>query len=377
MMALGVENSFIIDAGYIIRDINFTNDDFNADEIFDSSIVGLACFELFFGLEKPCQNCPVPRALQSKMSTESNIEFIPPNSPRQIRKAKAIPLSNGNNSQVVVDCLEKGVLATIGAPKNRENIYPKSNIKNQVEFKALDTKDRHIDVGKLIEKIAHKVNNNLAIILDQLDNDLPLTESSTRCENSGGPSQVIHEQVSKILEFFEDIQVPQPLEKDDLENTELECIVKNALQSVKNNFPNKNITIQLDIQKELPPYFCSEINIYQAFHNILKNAFESIDIDGIIKIKLIFDDSTRAFSLTIKDNGKGILQNDIKRVFDMFYTTKRKQGAFGIGLFFAKTIITNHGGTIHFGKIENSGTVVKLILPLEIPFFKNDVIKDG
>lgn len=364
-MALGVENSFIIDSDYVIRDINFTNDEFDADYLFDNSIVGVNCFELFFGLDKPCKNCPVPIALRSNMSAESNIEFIPPNSPRQTRKAKAIPLNNDSNNQVVVDCLAKGVLATIGKPTQVNNI-PEAPVPTNKVSKTPGINEQQLNTGKLIEHIAHKVNNNLTVILAQIQNRLYAHEGPAQSGGGPEPSQVIYTEVSKILDFFEKIQVPQPFEKSDLVLSDLGGLVKDSINLVKIQFPNKNVSVQVNVQNSAPLYTCHEIYIMQAIQHLLKNSFEAIENNGIVGVRLTFDEKTKRFSLLIKDNGTGISKENMGYIFDIFFTTKKQTGAFGIGLYFVKTIITNHGGTIYIDSVEKKGTTVKLILPLDI-----------
>ncbi len=105
---------------------------------------------------------------------------------------------------------------------------------------------------------------------------------------------------------------------------------------------------------------CAKDQIKQVILNIAKNSFESLERPGTIKIKLYtLMDECR---LEISDNGKGIPDEELEKIFLPFYTSK--ETGTGLGLVICKRIISSFGGTIQIESKESLGTLVKISLPL-------------
>ena len=100
--------------------------------------------------------------------------------------------------------------------------------------------------------------------------------------------------------------------------------------------------------------------ILQALMNIVQNAYDSINYKGEIKI------SAKAINgnvqISLKDNGPGIPQHIQKKIFNLYFTTKAK--GTGIGLSIVQRIVFEHGGSLEFESMENSGTLFTLIIPI-------------
>ena len=115
---------------------------------------------------------------------------------------------------------------------------------------------------------------------------------------------------------------------------------------------------------ETEEYIYGDYNrLKQVFINILKNSKESIEKNGVVT--LWTEILKNKIIINIKDNGKGISKNDIQYIGKPFYTTK-KDGT-GLGVCFSKEILEKHKGSIEYISKENSGTLVKIILPLKKP----------
>ncbi|WP_337866965.1 ATP-binding protein [Ignavibacterium sp.] len=98
----------------------------------------------------------------------------------------------------------------------------------------------------------------------------------------------------------------------------------------------------------------------QALMNIIQNAFDAVAENGEVKIK--YYKSNDNFLIEIADNGKGIPEEQQKKIFDLYYTTKKDGN--GLGLSIAQKIIHQHKGVISVSSKQIFGTTFKIILPL-------------
>jgi two-component system phosphate regulon sensor histidine kinase PhoR len=106
-------------------------------------------------------------------------------------------------------------------------------------------------------------------------------------------------------------------------------------------------------------------NLYLAIFNIINNALKYSD-QPHVKISTVVNNSH--FEIRIKDNGIGIEKDDLKKIFRKFYRAQKgnlhNSKGLGLGLYFAKKVISLHKGSIHVNSIPGIGTDFKIELPL-------------
>ena len=112
---------------------------------------------------------------------------------------------------------------------------------------------------------------------------------------------------------------------------------------------------------EVPSVLVDDVQVKQVFFNILKNAIQAIEKDGIIKIKTSV--SERFITILIKDNGIGIDPEKLGLIYEPFHTTK-EQGT-GLGMMIVQRIMRDHGGEIAINSELKKGTSISLRFPRE------------
>lgn len=146
------------------------------------------------------------------------------------------------------------------------------------------------------------------------------------------------------------------------------------LQDVARNvFKDSNVTCNILIARDLWPCEVDAVQIRQVVENILINAREAVPEGGIVE--LAAENTTTGANIrslepgnyvriTIKDNGIGIPQENLSRVFDPYFTTKKKKehGGMGLGLAISDTLIKYHNGLILVESTVNSGTTFSVYL---------------
>ena len=144
-------------------------------------------------------------------------------------------------------------------------------------------------------------------------------------------------------------------------------------ETAQNVFKDSNVTCNISIAEELWPCEVDAAQIRQVAENVLNNAKEAMPEGGTVE--LIAENTTIGTNIKsveqgnyvriiIKDNGTGIPRENLSRIFDPYFTTKKKKehGGIGLGLAISDSIIKYHKGLISVESIVNSGTTFSIYL---------------
>ncbi len=146
--------------------------------------------------------------------------------------------------------------------------------------------------------------------------------------------------------------------------------IKDAISSVIKDFENKifekNLKVDLDIQRGIPLVRADRTQISYVLRNIIDNAIKFNKNGGKIIIRV--REINSYIEVCISDTGIGIPKDKLGRIFEPFYqvdpSIRRRYGGTGIGLAVAKRIIEAHGGKITVESEIGKGTTVKFTLPI-------------
>ncbi|MDX2100193.1 MAG: ATP-binding protein [Leptolyngbyaceae cyanobacterium bins.59] len=149
----------------------------------------------------------------------------------------------------------------------------------------------------------------------------------------------------------------------EIQSLSLQSILSRAVRAMEVRMQAKNIAVQVDVT-DLRIMGDSE-RLLQAFLNLLDNAVKYSQPHSRIFING-YRNHQQAL-IRIQDQGIGIQENDLPRIFEQFYTTggTRKQSGAGLGLAIARRIVEAHGGSITVSSQPNQGAAFTLALPLE------------
>jgi two-component system, NtrC family, sensor histidine kinase HydH len=227
---------------------------------------------------------------------------------------------------------------------------------------AADTKpysNEHLAaMGLAAAVLAHEIANELNVILCAVQEaEAELTEQ----REQPGVTSALHdakggiERLCSLLQQFRNLARPQKLR---LQPTDLAFVVKELLAAEKVRYAAQGIHVKLDFVGNLPRLMLDVEKFRQALLNLCTNAAEAMPEGGTLKVRA--HSSKSSVSLEISDTGVGIPAG--VDVFALFATTK-PQGT-GLGLAIVRQIISAHGGTVTYSSQPGTGTVFRLMLPL-------------
>ncbi|MPY25337.1 HAMP domain-containing protein [Shewanella psychropiezotolerans] len=221
----------------------------------------------------------------------------------------------------------------------------------------LVTNEKLTALGELTAGIAHEINNPTAVILGNMellkselgDNaDIVEEEIDLVIQQVGRISTIIH----SLLQYSRPGEFNAPLEMH-----QLTPIIEEMLVLVRHSIQEQEVILNQELNASYP----IEVNrpqLLQVLINLVVNAAHAMDEQGRIWIRTydwVYMDEPIGVKIEIEDEGKGIPQEQLSRIFDPFYTT-RKDGT-GLGLSLSYGIIKRIGGTIEVSSTVGKGTL--------------------
>ncbi len=211
-------------------------------------------------------------------------------------------------------------------------------------------------MGILAAGIAHEINNpltnvslNVEMLKDLVGEDDKVNRKLEAIErNTVRASKIAKE----LLHFSREKETK-------LELTDINKVLASSCNLIRNQ--KLSSIIRLTAQ-DVPEIMGISWKLEEVFINLLMNSIDACSKEDSIEIET-FSNNGKVL-VTITDTGHGIIQDDIFKVFDPFYTTKDVGKGTGLGLSVCYNIIKQHGGEISLVSSENGGTIVTIAFPV-------------
>ncbi|MGI5971018.1 MAG: ATP-binding protein, partial [Oscillospiraceae bacterium] len=141
--------------------------------------------------------------------------------------------------------------------------------------------------------------------------------------------------------------------------------IENVYDAVLLDAQRRDHIILLGIKSDLPMICGDKARIEQVIMNVVSNALKYTPNGGTIRISA--EQAEKQICITVRDNGIGIPEEDLPRVFERFYRVdkarSRESGGTGLGLAIAREIVLQHHGDITLESVHGEGTTVRIFLP--------------
>ncbi len=219
--------------------------------------------------------------------------------------------------------------------------------------------ERLASLGRLAAGVAHEIRNPLSSIrgfAQYFNRRLKGQE-----EEQGYASIMIKEvdRLNRVITELLDFARPKEPHR---ERQAMEEIVDDSLTLLRAEFTQKKITIEKSFAPDLPKVSVDRDQISQALLNLFLNSLESMERGGKVEVSLKKIDQPSALEIAITDTGRGIGREDLGKVFEPFFSTKRKGSGLGLAIVH-QIIVEGHGGDVAVESREGIGTTFRITLP--------------
>ena len=212
--------------------------------------------------------------------------------------------------------------------------------------------------GRIAASIAHEVRNpltNLTMSIRQLGKGIKPESSKAKY------IEIIERNTERINYLITELLNCARPPKLDMQPHNIHRVLENVLESVMTKIKSKRIKVVKRFTSEKSIIGVDKELVERVFLNIVINAIEAMSRAG--KLIIITEVNQDLFGVKIQDNGQGINQKDIIKIFDPFFSTK--SGGIGLGLTLCYGIIVSHGGTIEVESEPKKGTIFTVSLPAD------------
>ncbi len=230
------------------------------------------------------------------------------------------------------------------------------------------------ELGKLAGGVAHEINTPLGIILgyaQMLLEDLPQdSESHEYLGMIEKQAQICRRIVADLLNFSR-------VSDSRMEEMDLNQSIDEVMHLVQHIFKQDWVDVEVSLDPDIPPIRGDKEKLKQVWLNILNNAFESIGREGAIRLTSKLCPFGNHVVVTVADTGAGIEAEDMKKIFEPFFSTKAPGVGTGLGLSVSFGIVREHQGRIFAvspapreflgekGKPAGPGALFVVLLPVD------------
>ncbi|HEV8344776.1 MAG TPA: MEDS domain-containing protein [Candidatus Binatia bacterium] len=266
----------------------------------------------------------------------------------------------------------------IGASKVARDITAQKEAEEKLRRQAeeleqqLIASGRLVSLGQITASMAHEFNNPLGIIMGFTQDLLGETKPSS---SNYQALKIIDEEAKRCQKIIRDLLDYARPKSADFCRTDIRQLVEKTISLVANHLYKQKIDSATQIEDNIPSLYADPQQLEQVLVNLYLNAIDAMPEGGKLTVgaaltpsvegegKRDGDGKVKGVTIWVTDTGFGIQETDLPRIFQPFFTAKKKRGL-GLGLPVCDRIVKNHGGRIEVESRPEQGTTFKIYLPL-------------
>lgn len=222
----------------------------------------------------------------------------------------------------------------------------------------LQHSEKMASIGLLAAGVAHEVNTPLTGIASYTQ----MLKEQVRPEDLRFPLlEKVERQAFRAAKIINNLLNFARSSTTEMEPIDLNRLLNDVLSLVEHQLEKNRVKLRREFAEELPRVRGNENRIQQVFFNLILNARDAMPSGGWLTLATRADDDT--VIVEVRDTGVGIRREDIKRIYDPFFTTKGTGRGTGLGLSVSYGILQEHGGAIFVESAPGQGTTFQVALP--------------
>jgi len=248
-------------------------------------------------------------------------------------------------------------LALLLVVRKAEHILRKRAQEQRLLEDQLNQAERLAALGEMVAGVSHEIKNPLGIIRSTAE---LLEEKSASDQDQKKLSNIIIEESGRLNDIVTDFLDFARPRVPNLQDCYLEAIIDRNLSFLRPELDKRRIFVNNgNLNSGASTIEADPVLLHRAFLNIFVNAIQSMQDGGNVSIKI--REENKDYQVEIQDTGIGISAENLKKIFNPFFTTKEKGS--GLGLAIVKNIVDGHKGTVWIESAEGVGTRVFVRLP--------------
>jgi two-component system, NtrC family, sensor kinase len=240
----------------------------------------------------------------------------------------------------------------------------------------LNRSERLAAVGQLVASVAHEIGTPLHSIAWHVQ---ALAEEPGVTPEMKKRVTVIDEQLTRVVRIIQDLLSSTRQRQPEPTWLSVEKVISPAVVLMEPAFQAKEITMTVEIPRELPLVWADAEKIHQVMVNVFANALSATPPHGAVSISVgaraasseeldrvrqVADSmSPLVLTIEVRDTGCGMPESDVQKAFQPFFTTKAVGKGTGLGLFLSRETVLAHGGSLALESEAGRGTTVTITLP--------------
>jgi signal transduction histidine kinase len=236
-------------------------------------------------------------------------------------------------------------------------------VARQSQPKAEEPEEISPDVTETLQRIAHDVSNPLAI----MKNYVKILRMKLSQEDAARPSlTVIDEEIDRVTDIIRSAEKPTADASAEHNASDLNETVFDIVRSEGPLWAKRGVSVRTDLRHAIPPLNFDRAALRQVLLNLLRNAAEAMSKGGEVIVATrrdyVSEDGKLCIEIIVKDNGPGIPQRVLDRLFQPVRSAKGQAHA-GLGLHIVRNLVMQMGGIVQCHSTAARGTLFQILLP--------------
>lgn len=244
---------------------------------------------------------------------------------------------------------------------NLEELVQKRTLELETSREQLVRAERLASIGTLAAGIAHEINNPVGMML-------LAAQAAMRYRNHPGGQELVEQSLNRIVnnarrcgQIVRGVLQFARQEPTEKWSASLNLAVTAGCQVMSDYAHEHRAVVETDLAADLPDIVMNQMQIEQVVVNLVKNAIEAGEAGQKVSVRTML--GPIGARLMVQDQGRGMTNEQLKHLFDPFFTTRQQRGGTGLGLSIVHGIISEHGGKIGVDSKVGQGTTFTVDLP--------------